>query len=157
MGEKQKSSKNIYQTVMRTFSVLVLAAHIMVIALSWNTLPDKIPVHFNALGEADRYGGRGEVWIMAGVAILLYVIMTFTECTMAKNLEISIWNADLSMKETQKCIHMLGFILQCLFFYMSVAAIYKGELGKWFLPIFFILILLPTVIYPIRAYKAARR
>lgn len=38
-------------------------------------LPDKVPAHFNAVGEADRYGSRFEVLLLAGFVLLARLMM----------------------------------------------------------------------------------
>lgn len=48
-------------------------------AYVYPTLPDQIPVHFNAMGEADRYDAKGSgawlmIWIMAATGALFAVL-----------------------------------------------------------------------------------
>lgn len=38
-------------------------------------LPDKVPMHFNAVGEVDRYGSRFEVLLLAGFVLLARLMM----------------------------------------------------------------------------------
>lgn len=38
-------------------------------------LPDKVPMHYNAVGEADRYGSRFEVLLLAGFVLLARLMM----------------------------------------------------------------------------------
>lgn len=40
--------------------LVVLAALFFVAAVAWPLMPDKIPVHWNLVGEVDRYGGKLE-------------------------------------------------------------------------------------------------
>lgn len=55
--------------------VLVLGAAVD-LALRMPTLPDRVPVHFDAAGNPDRWGSPGEAW--AGVAVMLLVQVMLT-------------------------------------------------------------------------------
>ena len=55
---------------------LVLAAMFIGAAVSWSHAPDRIPVHWNLSGQADRYGGRVEgLLLMPLVASGIYLLM----------------------------------------------------------------------------------
>jgi uncharacterized membrane protein len=47
-------------------------------ALAWPTAPDQIPVHWNAAGEVDRYGGKVEgLLLLPLIAAGVYLLMRF--------------------------------------------------------------------------------
>jgi uncharacterized membrane protein len=47
-------------------------------AVVWRTSPDRIPVHWNAAGEVDRYGGKAEGLLMLpAITVGLYVLLLF--------------------------------------------------------------------------------
>lgn len=45
------------------------------LAYIWNDLPDKVPMHWNLVGEIDRYGSKGELLIIPILLPLLAYIM----------------------------------------------------------------------------------
>lgn len=51
--------------------VLLLLLPIVFVGYHYNSLPDTIPIHFNAKGEADGFGKRSTIWVM--VLILTFV------------------------------------------------------------------------------------
>ena len=57
--------------------ILIVIVHVLFAAISFSGLPDKIPVHFNAAGQADRFSETGIgswflLWFMsAGMAGLI--------------------------------------------------------------------------------------
>ena len=56
----------------------VLAAMFVLAAVSWNTLPDRLPVHWGANGQADGWGGKG--FALLGLPIITtvtYLIIAF--------------------------------------------------------------------------------
>jgi len=57
---------------------LLLTAMFVLAAATWNTAPDRIPIHWNLSGEADRYAGRlAGLFLPPLVALGLYVAMLF--------------------------------------------------------------------------------
>ncbi len=45
-------------------SFLLLVLVFALVIFNFKTLPDIIPVHFNFLGEADRFSGKESVWLL---------------------------------------------------------------------------------------------
>lgn len=43
--------------------------------VSYMDLPETIPVHFNAKGEADDFGHKATIWILPGIATLIFLLM----------------------------------------------------------------------------------
>ena len=39
-------------------------------------MPETIPTHFNFKGEADGYGSKSDLWILPGIAILIYSLFS---------------------------------------------------------------------------------
>jgi uncharacterized membrane protein len=62
--------------ISEVISFLLVAAGILIIAFSLPGLPDKVPVHFDLKGEPNRFGSKYELWIVAGVSVLLYMIFS---------------------------------------------------------------------------------
>lgn len=51
-----------WMKVMTIFSLLLFVAAIIQIFVSWSSLPDQVPTHYNALGEADRWGHKAFIF-----------------------------------------------------------------------------------------------
>ena len=45
------------------------------ILMNYSDLPDIIPTHFNAAGEADDHGSKVIIWILPGIATLTYALL----------------------------------------------------------------------------------
>jgi uncharacterized membrane protein len=59
-------------------NLLILAVIAATSAWAWTTLPDRIPVHWNLAGEADRYGTKGgTLFILPAVALATYLLLVF--------------------------------------------------------------------------------
>lgn len=44
----------------------------------WSALPDTIPTHFNASGQADAWGGKESLILIPVITIVLYIVLTIT-------------------------------------------------------------------------------
>ena len=47
------------------------------LAYLWNTLPDKVPLHWNINGEIDRYRNKTELLLIGLIPIFLYALLLF--------------------------------------------------------------------------------
>ena len=58
--------------------LLMIAGMFVASAICWNSAPDEVPLHWNALGEVDRHGGKLEgLLLLPVVALGLYLLMRF--------------------------------------------------------------------------------
>ena len=58
--------------------IVLIAVMFAAAALAWPVAPDRIPVHWNAAGEVDRYGGKVEgLLLMPLIASGIYLLMRY--------------------------------------------------------------------------------
>ncbi|PID14680.1 hypothetical protein CSV63_11335 [Sporosarcina sp. P34] len=68
--------------IAKAFDVLVIAlfaAALVYLLLQWNQLPDRIPAHFGANGEVDRYGSKIELLLLSVIGIVMWVGLWIVE------------------------------------------------------------------------------
>ncbi|PIC79336.1 hypothetical protein CSV75_12115 [Sporosarcina sp. P18a] len=68
--------------VAKAFDVLVIAlfaAALVYLLLQWNQLPDRIPAHFGANGEVDRYGSKIELLLLSVIGVVMWVGLWIVE------------------------------------------------------------------------------
>jgi len=64
------------KTELLILSIILLPA--LYLAFVWNALPEEVPMHFNAKGEADRYGSKDElIGVLFLLNLPLYFIMRY--------------------------------------------------------------------------------
>ena len=64
----------------RYFKILIWPIAIIpsvYLAFIWPSLPEKVAMHFDLKGNADRYGNKTELWIMVGILSLMSVGLYF--------------------------------------------------------------------------------
>ncbi len=64
----------------KTIDVLILITFVamwMLTILSFNNLPEIIPVHYNLKGEVDNYGSKLTIWLLPVISTLIIAFMRF--------------------------------------------------------------------------------
>lgn len=133
------------------YSVFVITIALMV--FGWDSLPEKIPAHFNAVGEVDRYGTAIELLILPVIGILVGVALEALE----RRPEVH--NYPIRLNDTNRAAFylnsriMLNLTKNAFFVVFSisilemmhVAIVNTSFLGGWLLPINLVLIFGPVV------------
>jgi uncharacterized membrane protein len=117
-------------------------------------LPATIPIHFNGSGQVDNYGSKATLLILPVLGTLLYAGLT----QLNKYPHIFNYMADITEENAVKqytiatrCLRFIKlailfiFSVIILFTYLTTIGVTKG-LGLWFLPLMFVLFIVPTII-----------
>ena len=141
-------------------TIVVLIAMIIYPVLIWNILPEKLPMHYNAAGEIDRYGSRAELFILPATGLFMYGLLTLVAffpsawnipVTITRENRIRVYNCTKSMLVSMK----LEVIV--LFAYLEYHITRQSELPGNFLVVV-LTVIFGTIIYFIRRmYKVAKR
>jgi len=60
------------------FCVGLIIAMLAFVGYSYNTLPESIPIHFNAKGEVDGYGSKKMIWMIPAIAMITFLLIRWT-------------------------------------------------------------------------------
>lgn len=141
-AEQEKRAKIIsrkrtkFEKNMDKVSLVIFLVTAVWIAAMWKFLPEKIPSHFNGLGDADAWSGRGILIFDLSMQGILYLMMTATEKMQG------IWNVPQKKTEEQqaqvyeyagKMIAVLKLAVVLIFGYITICSGLGRELGGWFL------------------------
>jgi len=124
-------------------------------------LPETIPSHFNAAGTPDEYASKASFWMLPGVEIFIYVLLSLIVLVPHQfnfTVKITQENALRQYTFAIRLIRYLKAAITWIFFYITLAttrvvAHKDSGLGLWFLPAIFGGILLPLIIYFIVANR----
>jgi uncharacterized membrane protein len=123
----------------------------LITVFTYFRVPDVIPVHFNVIGHADRYGNK--VMLFAVFAVAAFIFMGITLCVKyvfnpAKGTVAPSKNFDFAIRIVRflKLIVMLAFIYIIIVTNLVVDGLSKG-LGSLFLPLFMISLLFPIAFF----------
>lgn len=129
---------------------------------NYSILPETIPTHYNAAGQADGFGGRSTIFTLPLLATILFVGMTILNRfphIFNYPLNITQENAYIQYSNATRLIRYLKLILIVIFGFIVFLTIQnsKGEangLGIWFLPFSIGLIFIPLAYYVVRSFKS---
>ena len=127
----------------------------------FSTLPDTIPTHFNASGEADGFGSKASIIGLPVIATLLFVGLTVL------NRYPHIFNYPTASTEDNalrlytlatRMLRYLKLVLVLVFGGIEFMTIQHATrkaagLGAWFLPLTLVLIFIPLIYFVIKSIK----
>lgn len=129
---------------------------------SYTILPDTIPIHYNGAGQADGFGGKGNILTLPLIATILFIGLTILNKfphVFNYPTNITTDNALRQYTNATKMIRILKLVFVVVFGLIVLQTIrnVKGEtngLGAWFLPLTLGLIFIPIIYFTIRSFKA---
>jgi uncharacterized membrane protein len=132
--------------------------------LFYSRLPEQIPTHFNAAGEADGFGSRQGIFALPAVATIIYIGMTLINRfphLYNYPMQVTVENAARLYASATRLIRVLKLSVVIIFgsivflTYRSALTEAKG-LGSWFLPLVLAVTLLPTLVFIVKAFRKPR-
>ena len=152
------------KTVRELIALAGLVFSAAVVADFYSRLPERIATHFNGAGVANGFGARSTLWVLVGIAVLLYSTLSVI------NVVPPIVNLKRPLApEREKVVlaesmAMVGWIkaeVCWMFAYICLAMVRNGMglqvgLGWWFLPVTLAVVLGTCVVYLVRIFGAIR-
>lgn len=104
------------------FYLLVVAVPFMYLAYIWNDLPNKVPLHWNAKGDIDRYGSKFELLlIIFMLPVFMYVVM----------LIIPKIDPKAQIEKMGNKYGQIKFLLTTFMSFLAVFIIYSAKTGSF--------------------------
>lgn len=156
-----KIKKSSFHVFFDWFAGIVFIGITIYWLIQLSSLPDEVPMHYNAKGEIDRYGSKWETIILPVMTVFLWGM-----CTLGEK-HPSVMNIPKKLTEDNKqeiytiSTHLLSVVknvslLIFSFVIFEICWTAKGNtqlLTSWFLPVLLLVILGPIIYYSIRLYK----
>ncbi len=110
-------------------------------AISFPDLPERIPIHFNAKGEADGFGSKNTIWFLPVLTAVMAAILNFVSTIphiYNYPSKITEENAPRQYAIASRMMVSLNFFIAVIFAYILWGTIQKATdqgsgLGSWFL------------------------
>lgn len=143
--------------LMNWLSLLLLLGTTVFLAVSWQRIPSEVPIHFNALGEIDRWGGKGGLLVLPVIGWAVYVLMTVVEHFP------SLWNTgvQITVENRARVYRLLGHLLstlKCLttamFAGLTLWCVLARPLPGWFLPVVLVVLFGDMIFWLVRVIRA---
>ena len=153
MRPKIKIEKTKGEWVLDIIGGGIFLAAIGYLMISWGSLPEQVPGHYNAAGEVDRWGSKYEILTLPIIGVFLWVTMFFVEKnphTYNYPSRLNESNAPAFYANSRKQMNMLKnaclFLFSCLIIQNVRIALGDAQsLGAWFLPLLLIITIGPIV------------
>ncbi len=148
-------------TILDMLTYLGLAIMIGLTADYFQQLPDTIPVHFDGAGNADDYGGKGNIWALPIIVTLVVVLLSYLE-RIPQHLNYSITitpdNAEQQYRIGICLLQYMKLIVTWSFLYLQyrvIRAAMGGQhsVGNGFLVIFLVLIFGGIAYFTYESYR----
>lgn len=138
----------------------IVAIWVLTIA-NYTSLPETIPIHYNAAGQADGFGGKATIFTLPLIGTFLFVGLTvLNQFPHVFNYPINITeeNAIIEYTKATRLIRYLKLIIVVIFGLIDFKTIQNatGEangLGIWFLLLILGLIFIPLAFYIITSIR----
>lgn len=155
-----KIPKSLFAKFLDWLTIFVFAAVVIYLITQFSSLPDRVPGHYDGEGNVDRWGSKMELWILPGVAVLLWISMTVLERYphLFNYLNLREDNIEAQYRNGQLMINVLKNESVLLFSFLifqgiRVAAGAAEGLGIFFMPIFLVVIFGSMIIFLIRMLR----
>lgn len=143
--------------------VSTLAIWVLIIT-SYKNLPDTIPIHYNGAGQANGFGGKGNILALSLVATILFIGLTIlNKFPHIFNYPINITtdNALRQYTNATRMVRYLKFIIVSIFGVIVLQTIrsVNGQtsgLGVWFRPLTLGLIFIPLIYFVAKSFKTTK-
>lgn len=161
MEELNKPGNNLIDKLLEIIGISGIIMLIVLPAAFYDSLPDEIPTHFDIRGNPDDFGGKGSIWMLPVIGVVLYAALAFVNYFLVRKKMTSKVDPVTEARQKLAAFRLLQYLKVILVFsfaYIVFATIQTAlgradGLGVWFLPVFIILLTFGPVAFLIRASK----
>lgn len=129
--------------------------------ISYGSLPQIIPVHYNGLGEADAFGDKTNLLALPIVSTVLFLALTVLNRfphVMNYPTDLTPENAPRLYTNATRLLRYMKLIVMVIFGMIEYQTIEntKGDsqdLGRWFLPFVMGIIFLPIAYFLLKSFR----
>jgi uncharacterized membrane protein len=152
------------KTVRELIALTGLVFAVAVVADFYSRLPERIATHFNEAGMANGFGAKSILWVLAGVAVLLYLTLTAVgglsrlvrlQRPLAPEREKTVLTESMAMVGWIKAVMCWMFAYICLAMVRNGMGLQVG-LGAGFLPVTMAAVFGTCAFYLVRIFGAIR-
>ena len=127
----------------------------------WKSIPDKIPMHYNAKGVVDNWADKANLVLLFFVIGMLMGLMAIAVYFVKSGMKSKYSKEDEKTEYMMvyPLIIIMNFAMQCIFAYITFCVVTCRPLGKLFLPIGITSVFIPVcvMLYENRKLKSLGR
>ena len=130
----------------------------------YSRLPERIATHFNGAGVANGSGARSTLWLLVGIAVLLYAtlsVINFVPRIVSVKRPLAPERERVALMESMAMVGWIKAETCWMFAYLCLAMVRNGMglqvgLGWWFLPVTLVVVLGTCAVYLVRIFGVIR-
>ena len=128
--------------------VILFAGMFASLMLHWSDLPETVPLHYDLMGNPNRWGSKDGLWMLPIIGACLYLLL----CLVGRF--PSIWNIPCSIKKekeaaTYQCMYFMLQIMNTfllgLFFYATLTSVLDWEFPSYYIILLLLLMGVPVI------------
>ncbi len=158
---KIKLSLSLTDKIIELISAGLLSALLIYTFVSWFSLPETIPIHFDAKGQPDGYGARISIFFSPILAVGLYIVLNLlNQRPHIFNYPVKITpdNAEYQYRLATRMMRLLNLALVLMFGAITWGTVHSAKSGNsdvilWVLPFALIITFVPIVYYFSKVFK----
>ena len=122
----------LYEKILMGVGAMILLLTTIFVIVRWQQIPDTIPAHFNAAGEADATGPRATILLPVAVGWIIYITCSVTLFFPR------LWNIPKgwALGPMKLMMLILDIFMALGMSYMAIIISVGSTLGVWFGPVF---------------------
>ena len=145
---------------MNILTIVLLIGVPIFLFLTWNRLPEQVPIRYDFSGNVTGWGGKGTLFIWPIVGIVFYIILSFVE-----HMPPEQWNVGVKVTSQNKgwvyknIRHSLSTMKLLFAVIMSVITLTMAtgrRLSMWVIGLEILIITVNTVFWLVRASRGKR-
>jgi uncharacterized membrane protein len=160
-----KSKKNPLDILLEITGMIVILGCFVFLALNYQDLPDSLPRHYGADGVPDAYGGKGIIWVLPAIGLVLYIVIgLISHVPGLINLPFRTApeQVEIHQRRYARMIRILNVAMVCIFAFLTFHSAQIGfgnqsQLPQYFSLVAITLLLGIPLIYVIPDMVKARR
>lgn len=90
MSDSDEYPRSTIMIILNGVGMFLILVSFMLPVAFWSSLPDRVPQHFNILGEPDGWGGKGNIFIAPVIGLIVYGIISLVSGSMIANYPFAI-------------------------------------------------------------------
>lgn len=133
--------------ILSVITLMILILSILVPCMLWKQIPEQIPIHYNSVGEADGWGGKGSLILIVFIDCFTMAGLFFTGFII-KVSALSVHATEKDKENLERVYPMTGWmnlVVTGMFGYIIICSATGRNLGKLFLPVVLAGVFLPML------------
>ncbi len=160
-----KLKLNVADIILESFGWLAILAIWGLVISNYSSLPDSIPIHFNAAGSPDKFGGKATLFVLPIMSSILFFGLTFLNKfpeIFNYPIQITQANAPAQYRNITRMIKYLKMIIALIFGFIvfkniQIAQGVEDGLGIWFTPLSLGFLFIPLVYFIANSFRINKK